>query len=297
MAEKPHKTLTFADLHCGSRLGLLPPDFTLPDLNSLDLDGTEYAQAKERLTLNKGQVYLWQNWLDQWKALPPKMDIGVLVGDGVQGPAKNNSTPSYTVISYRPSVQCAILKAILKPIRHRFKDFFMVSGTEWHEGELSEWMTQLAADSEIDAHPYPSGALMEDMLFLDHEGIVLDIAHDISYFMIYRGTPLEREINFARIDECLVEGAPDVIARFHVHTLGIAQNRHAVAFSGPGWQLSGRHARKKSPARGRISDIGSVLINAYPERKKRWKTQLRKESPIELEIFRYPHPRYKAMKI
>lgn len=297
MGEKPHQTLTFADLHCGSRLGLLPPNFELPDMVSLKLDGPEYKQVKNQLNLNKGQVYLWGRWQEMWDELPRKMDIGVLVGDGVQGPAKSNTVPSYTVINYRPSVQCAILKAVLKPIRHRFKDFFIVSGTEWHEGELSEWMTQLACDPEIDAHPYPSGGLIEDMLFLNHKGILFDIAHDISYFMIYRGTPLEREINFARIDQCLVEGAPDVIARFHTHNLAITQNRHAAAYSGPGWMLSIRHARKRSPARGRMNDIGSILIKAYPKRKARWETQYRKESPIELEVFRYPHPHYKAIEI
>lgn len=297
MAEKPHLTFNFADTHCGSALGLLPPDFTLPDPMSLNLGGPEYEAVQNRLALNKGQVYLWKNWLDMWECLPRKMDVGVLVGDGVQGPAKSNAHPFYTIISYRPSVQCAILEAVIKPIRHRFKDFFIVAGTEWHEGELAEQIAQLAAKKEIDAHPYPSGALVEDMLFMNHEGILFDIAHEISYYMIYRGTPLEREINFARIDECLVEGAPDVIARFHVHNWYMAQNRHATAFSGPGWQLSIRHARRKSPARGRINDIGGVLIKAYPGRKERSQKQLLRESPIELQRFLYPHPPYAAVKV
>jgi len=287
----PIRGVVFSDLHCGSILGLLPPFYEVPDPQSLNLNDAEYENICRRVSLNKGQAYLWECWEDAWNWLPKKkLDFAILNGDGLQGPAKRTSNGLFGLISPRPSVQASILKQVIKPIRHRFKDFHIIAGTEWHEGEYGEWLAQLAEEKIIDAMPYPSGRLVEDMLFLDWEGVILDVAHDISYFMIYRGTPLEREINFSRIDEALVEGAPDIIARAHVHSWYLANNRHAWAFTSPGWMLSIRHGRKKSQARGRINDIGLVYIEIYPELKGK------EDDYVIIKKRRYNHPKYKAIR-
>jgi len=84
--------------------------------------------------MNKGQAYLWEGWEDAWNWLPEKkLDFGILNGDGLQGPAKPSFNGLFGLISPRPSVQASILKQVIKPIRHRFKDFHIVAGTEWHE--------------------------------------------------------------------------------------------------------------------------------------------------------------------
>lgn len=288
---KPIRGVYFADTHCGDIFGLLPPYYEIPDPTSFNLDDLEYEAIQRRATMNKGQAYLWKCWDDAWKWLSEeKLDFAVLGGDGLQGPAKKNSNGLFSLISARPSIQTSILESVIVPIRHRFNDFHIVAGTEWHENEYGESLRELAAKTKIDAMPYPSGQLIEDMLFLDWEGVLLDIAHDISYFMVYRGTPLEREMNFSRIDEALMEGAPDVIGRFHVHLWNMYQNRHGWAFTGPGFALSTRYARTKSPARGRINDIGLVYMEIYPELKGK------EDDYVRIKVRRYNHPKYKALK-
>lgn len=288
---KPIRGVHFHDTHCGSHVGLLSPHFELPDPQSLALDDFEHELVQKRLIFNSGQAYLWKCWEDAWKWLPDeKLDFGIFNGDGLHGPAKRNDRGLFGVVTPKPSVQAAILKDILKPIRHRFDDFHMIAGTEWHEGEHGDALKQLAVDTLIDATPYPSGALVEDMLFLDWEDVILDFAHEISYFMIYRGTPLEREINFSRIEECLIEGAPDLLGRAHTHIWHLAKNRYATAFMGPAWSLSRPGMRGKSVARGRLTDIGLVYIEIYPELKGK------DDNFIEVKVRRYNHPRYKAIK-
>lgn len=287
----PIRGVHFCDTHCGSHVGLLPPNFELPEPQSLALDDWEHELVQKRLIFNKGQAYLWKCWEDAWAWLPnKKLDFAVFNGDGLHGPARSNDKGLFGVVTPRPSVQAAILESILKPIRHRFNDFHIVGGTEWHEGEYGEALKQLATKSEIDATPYPSGQLVEDMLFLDWEGVILDFAHEISYFMIYRGTPLEREINFTRIEECLIEGAPDLIGRAHTHLWHLTKNRYATAFMGPAWSLSRPGRRGKSPARGRLTDIGLVYIEIYPELKGK------EDDYIEVKVRRYNHPKYKAIR-
>lgn len=289
---RPIRGVFFHDMHCGSKLGLLPPDFEHADLDSLALNDAEYEIIQRRAALNKGQAYLWECWLDAWNWLPKtKLDFGILNGDGLQGPARKNSNHHYGLVSVRPSVQAEILKRIIIPIRHRFSDFHVVAGTEWHEDQYGDSLAQLAADTKIDACPRPSGQLVEDMLFLDCEGVLVDVAHEVSYMMIYRGTALEREMNFSRIDEALVEGAPDVIARGHTHQWYLANNRHGWAFMGPGWMLSMPHARRRSPARGRINDIGLTYIEIYPELKGK------EDDYVVIKKRRYDHPKYRALKM
>ena len=287
----PVRGVVFSDTHCGSILGLLPPSYKVPDPQSLNLNDAEYEHICRRTLLNKGQAYLWKCWEDEWDWLPEKkLNFAVLNGDGLQGPAKRNSNGLFGLVSPRPSVQASILEQVIVPIRHRFEDFHIVAGTEWHEGEYGEWLAQLAEKTTIDATPYPSGRLVEDMLFLDWEGVLLDIGHDISYFMIYRGTPLEREMNFARIDEALVEGAPDAIIRSHIHTWNLYRNRHGWSLTTPGHMLSIRHARKRTKARGRINDIGLVYLEIYPELKGK------EDDYIVVKVRRYNHPKYKAIR-
>jgi len=292
MAYRPITNLYFSDLHCGSIFGLLPPDYELPDPQSLDLDDTEYQIIKRTLSLNKGQAYLWEIWQDGWKWLPPKIDVGVLNGDGLHGPVEKKGRGIYSAINLRPSVQADILKAVLKPIRHRFHDFYILAGSEWHEGELGERLAELAKSQEIDACPHPSGQYIDSQLFLDVEGVTIDTTHELSYYMIYRGTPLEREINFTRIEDALVEGAPDLIVRSHVHVWAMHRNRHATALSTPAFQLAFPGPRvKQAAARARLTDLGFVLAEIYPERKAQG------ERPIEIKERLYPHPKYKAVKV
>lgn len=255
------------------------------------LDDAEYEWVQNRLIFNKGQAYLWKCWQDAWKWLPEeKLDFAIFNGDGLHGPATKNDKGLFGVVTPVPNVQAAILVDILKPIRHRFEDLHITAGTEWHEGEYGEALKQLAANTLIDATPYPSGQLVEDMLFLDWEGVLLDFAHEISYFMVYRGTPLEREINFSRIEECLVEGAPDLLGRGHTHTWHLAQNRYATAFMGPCWSLSSPGGKKISVARKRLTDIGLVYIEIYPELKGKEDDYIRIISRL------YEHPKYASIK-
>lgn len=289
--KRPIRGVDFSDIHCGSQLGLLPPDFELADPQSLALDDAEYQLIQRRLVFNKGQAYLWKCWEDAWRWLPEeKLDFAIFNGDGLHGPATKNDKGVFGLVSRRPSVQADILKAVLKPIRHRFNDFHITAGTEWHEGEYGEALKELAANQFVDATPYPSGQLVENMLFLDWEGVLIDAAHQISYMMIYRGTAIEREMNFSRIDEALVEGAPDLILRAHTHIFHLARNRHAWGLTGPCFCLSGPYAQKRSPARGRVCDIGLVYIEIWPELKGK------DDDYIIINVRRNDSPKYATIK-
>jgi len=293
--KKQYRGLIISDLHCGSAIGLLPPEVPLPQpmpgfvFNNKNGDPElEASMFCSSLRQNRGQEYLWRCWQDMISQLPPTLDFIVVNGDMIQGPAKMNGE-AYETITTRPSFQCLIAREALRPLRERTNMFYMIRGTEWHVGSYGE-NCQVLAES-LQATQFPEGERLGEMLFLDIDGVILDIAHDISYFMVYRNTALEREINFSRVDQCLLEGAPDLIIRSHTHTYGTVQNRWATAVTTPGWQFSLRFARKKSAARGRMTDIGAILVTIEPWQKKRG------EIPVQIKPYLYQHPKYQTVRL
>lgn len=273
-----------SDLHGGSHYGLLPPKVHIPDPTSW---AVKLPEDNVSFPLNSGQKYLWDKWLDFQSRLPKHFDMLIVNGEGINGPS--NGRRSLDSFTHHPGLQSLLAYEALKPLRKRATEAYMIEGSEWHTGQWGEAEDGLA--SALNCSKHPSGRLMDYMLFLDIDGVYVDIAHHISYFMVYRSTPLEREINFALTDEAIQEGSPDLIIRSHTHVWGLVANRHAVAVNTPAWALANRYPGKKSPARGRIGDIGGLLITIDPEAKKKG---LR---PVWVEEIIYPHPKYKAVRI
>ncbi|MCD6385913.1 hypothetical protein J7M23_09080 [Candidatus Sumerlaeota bacterium] len=267
--------LVVSDLHCGHALALLPPDVRIELLSPL----REQKQTSPvHFPQNSAQQYLWQCWKDMLKRLPKQLDFVVVNGDVINGPRKI-SEAVYALTTAHPHFQAEIAFKALLPIRERTKRFWIVTGTKWHEGAYGESLYELAL--KLKAQKHPGGQIISDTLILKINGKVIDIAHDISYMMLYRGTALERELNFSMIDNALADGKPDLIIRSHTHIYTEVRNRNGIVVSTPGWQLAIPFMRRRSQTRGRLTDIGAVLIYIKDE--------------IIIEPILYKHPKYSSI--
>ena len=159
----------FADIHCGSRLALLPPGMVL---YTIGLTG-----AKEPWTpsLTPGQVELWELYQEHIKAVMKFADgdpvCVVLVGDPTQG----GKFKDELVCGDIPN-QVAIASACIEEwLKYGVKYLRLAAGTDVHEfGESAA--TRLLAEYLAVKYPKVSVEWTYHEL-LDIEGVTIDFAH------------------------------------------------------------------------------------------------------------------------
>ena len=125
MSGKRKVIAVVSDLHCGSTVGLHPPQDT--DLD----DGGTY-------TPSKAQRWLWDHWAAFWartREVAKGADLHIVCnGDAVDGDHHGTAQ----IVSRHPLIQYEILKACWEPILGAgpVKSFVVVRGTEVHVGPL-----------------------------------------------------------------------------------------------------------------------------------------------------------------
>jgi hypothetical protein len=131
MSKPTRRVLAVSDLHAGSSIGLWPPDV-------IGHNGTPLPQNPYQKWLYK----CWQTMLAEAKERKP--DAVVLVGDPLQG-GKGKDAQSTTG---RGDMQIRGAKTLLEPLSDMVQryggKFYVVAGTEWHDGPGAENVETLA---------------------------------------------------------------------------------------------------------------------------------------------------------
>lgn len=251
------RVVIFSDTHCGSVFGLLPPDF---------LDSHEHE-----ISQNPGQRYLWECWLD-FAARVKKFKPDVIVANGDLVDGKQRMQEAEELILNLPLDQeeaavqtCRILRNACPSAQ-----WFFVAGTEYHDGRTARSLENVA--SRLEAVKYPgvgSGRLCREVLDLDIDGAILNVAHHISGGGgIYRATALDREAIWSALAG--KEGKSpkaDILVRSHVHYFAHVEHASKHAFNCPCWELQTRFMRKRSVYK-MLPDIGGLFLTIDGEAKK-----------------------------
>jgi hypothetical protein len=192
-----------ADLHCGSRWGLLGPE-------------SEYGKQ------NPGQRYLWDCWCALAKAWP-RLDLLILNGDLIDG--KQYRSKGTGVVTADMGEQAEIAEECLAYLIDRVKPRKIVrtEGTPYHEG-FDGALKDLDKEFGI-VYRKMSRAQKERRVGIVHDieladGVVLNTKHQPEgSAALYMGTVQDRETLWATITE-MKQGLPraDFIVRSHLHT-------------------------------------------------------------------------------
>jgi hypothetical protein len=246
-----------SDQHCGSTLGLCPPE-------GVRLDGDASYQP------GKVQQWTWEKWEDYWAAVKftrdrHKAEVWTAYnGDAVEGDHHGTSQ----IISKNPEPQAYLLErvfslaAALNPARQ-----FVIRGTEAHVGPAGAteemWAKHLlnhVRDPETKAHSWWH-------LRLDIHGVLFDFKHHgrvgTRPWTKLTGTgtlAAEIMLECANSDNPI----PDFAIRSHRHQYvdtGDAYKTRVIQT--PAWQIKTSHAHKVVPES--IADIGGLIITVFPD--------------------------------
>ena len=237
------KILVISDLHINSTVALMPPIVYLDD-------GQEVKQ-------NKGQKWLWNNWLDLLEKVDTiKPDILIVNGDAVEGDTKNRS---YQVITRNKTTAVGYAADVLDPLVKSIPSTFFIRGTAAHSGKSGCIEEDLAKDlgAERIGKNYAHWSLN-----LDVEGVRISVAHHtnmsgLPWTKSNAANSLAAKIQFQYAQDG--EKPPELAIRGHVHRWGDSHDAYRVrALVLPCWTLATEYIHKISP--DTLAECGAAVI-------------------------------------
>lgn len=270
--------LVVSDLHTGFKGALWPKGFVW--------DGRS-------VNPNKLDEYLWSIWGTIEERLPPTYDFLIEVGDPYQG---FKPLRGWTVYDPDPGLQAEAHISILRPLRERANEYFMVLGSPWHEGESAQGMRLIGEK----LHATPAGEKIPafDWLPLDLDGILLDFAHHISRAPVYPMTPLIREGRASRSAEAAISKGQisHYVFRAHRHCyeehISTVDDQIVGEVTLPTLKLMEWYAIQKIGPNQALANynLGVVFVKVYPQHRGHGlKT-------VHVEPMLYPKPKVQVVK-
>lgn len=234
-----------ADTHCGSTVGLCPPDTGLPD-------GGKYR-------LNVLQEWLWEQWLASRKWM---LDLAgddpwdlVINGDAIEGDHHRNKQ----VISADTKVHAAAANEALGLIATGANRTWMVHGTGTHVGHADESSIGFHLGAEQNrttryfCHQHVMFTMNKTVLSFRHH-----IATTKRKYLEGGALSIEagnEQIAAARHDRTV----PKVMGRAHRHAFGMYTDGAALMVVSPPWKLHDDHVEKVVP--GAVPVVGSYALD------------------------------------
>lgn len=221
------------DTHCGSTVGLLPPDFEL-------IEG-------QKIRHNTAQEWLWACYEDckkrLWDYVADDPFALILKGDLCEG--VHHKTKQ--VISVDVADHIRAVTETLKPLVERAAKVFVLAGTEVHTGSKEDTYAKM-----IGAVPDPNTRKAAwDRLALDVCGVRYCSFHHIttssreylraSALGIFLGN---EQLAAAKNGEKI----PRVLTCAHRHTFDQYRNESGVCWVTPSWQIPTRFVGKVAPS-------------------------------------------------
>ena len=240
----PKVVVVIADPHCGSTVGLCPPDFPIHD-------GATYR-------LNKQQEWLWAQYTDflEWKARIIGSDPFILVvnGDAVEGEHHR----SKQVISTDTGVMTACAIDVLARAATGAAGVYITHGTEAHVGHSTE--SQIGFS--LGAQRAPDGYFFRQRWLLEINGVLCSFRHHMT---TTKRKHLEagamsaeagnEQLNAARYGHPV----PRVMCRAHRHLYGSYEDGFCTFVASPPWKLLDNFVHKV--AAGTIAAVGAYMLD------------------------------------
>ena len=271
-----YRVALVSDLHCGSIFGLAPESFRTSD---------------DRIyQLNPGQRFLLEVWKHAISAIKKiRPDAIIVNGDVIDGMQHAQRGTELTLPLLFDQRGAAI--ELLKPLA-KLAPMYFVQGTEYHDCKAGASVESVAED--LHAVRYTglgTGKFSKEVLDLDIDGVVLNVAHGISVAVgFYRATPLDREgIWSALAGKEGKSPRADAVIRAHAHSFVHVEHPSKHIIQMPCFELQTRYMRKNSVYR-MMPDIGFIWLDVDPKEKTRG------QDPITVHKQLYPLPKVPVAK-
>jgi hypothetical protein len=268
----PHIIAICGDLHCGSTVGLCPPE-------GLELDDGGMYEPSD------AQKWLWSCWESTWKQT--KKIVGkkkftlVINGDAIDGDHHRTAQIASPLTGLH--VHCA-LESLRVPLALKPREVHVLRGTPSHvgrSGDAEEGIARALKGQLWNVVPDPdTGNLSSYRRIIDTEGVRLDVAHHgrmgqrahtvRSYsglygFDIWAERMLETyramRVSEDPLGEFNKRRPPDIAIRSHNHRYNDSGYDHrgvTRVVSLPAWQFATEYVHRI--AAEALADIGIVLL-------------------------------------
>jgi len=255
--------LCYGDMHCGSISGLWPPKTPKGEGGGARLNYNQRAMWKvwRHLLEERLPAYLKARGLDGFP-------IAINGGDSIDGRQTRQKAVCVETSDLTAQTHAAVKAQ--EPLMEMVGDLYVLEGTPYHEGNdyLSGELMAKSLEDRCNVIPNErTGKLTHRHLFLTLDGIRFMFKHELSYFQVYKTTPLERELQRA-LRKAAMQYAKerDVLGFFHIHTCGVVGlpvgGQWKGAFTTPCFQVESRFATRKSLF-NTFAHFGMVVVEVY----------------------------------
>ena len=251
-----HIVVCFGDTHCGSTVGLCPPEGIELD------DGGLYVP-------NKAQLWLWHNWEEAWKEVrsvkrknkKAKLHL-ILNGDLVDG--DHHRTTQIATAHEGVHVGCAI-ESLRVPLALKPDSIHIIRGTSAHVGRaggLEEGIAKALKDQGwkvvVDPDTGTASSYTRTIKFgsrvfqVKHHGRMGQRAHTKAPYIRWYA----QDVFFNHVMDG--DDAPDIAIRSHYHQFADSGRIHKVKtrlVALPAWQLATEYVHRVAES---LADVGLV---------------------------------------
>lgn len=246
-----HKRIVvISDPHCGHLFGLIPPGYEINRLPGHNDEGGDPYGFREKSAVVA--PLMWEWFASATDALKP-IDACVLNGDAVDGDgAKSGGTE---LITTDRNVQAEMAAKVLEHVDA--KTTLMTLGTPYHTG--------VKADDELMVcDKFKKGVdAIRDQLFIDVNGLIFDIKHDIGRSSVPYGKhtqPTKHKILNILAAEEGREPRARITVRSHIHEYAFSERSNGAELTTAGLQAWTKFGARR--VTGTI-DIGISWFDVY----------------------------------
>jgi hypothetical protein len=233
---RPKIVLVIADLHCGHRTGLTPPEWWMNR-------GINKFYDK----IHDFEKTLWEWFKGEVDKLKP-FDAVIVNGDAIDGKGERSGGTEQITTDRNQQVQMA--KTILEQIDA--KKIFIINGTPYHVGKEDDFEAILAEEVK---------ATYSNHEFIECEKVIFDVRHKISSSTVPYGrwtapqkAALWNKLNAGRG----IQPEADVILRSHVHYYTFSEDRHKTVITTPALQGWSKYGSRECEG---TNDIGLLVFD------------------------------------
>jgi hypothetical protein len=242
--KRPLVTVCLSDVHCGSIVGLMPPEFVLDSGNVL------------RHGKNAAQRWLWSCWLDVWDEINAILDgdpfVLALNGDMTEGVHHGGKE----LVAQKSREHAQIAAEVLFPHVEAAAVVKLTEGTECH-----------THDAEHDLVKIWDKGTCRPWQWWEMNGVTYNMAHHIgvtSRAYLEAGA-MSIEMGNAILNQVRAgHRTADIFLRGHRHCGGAFDDGRTMLAVTPAWQMLTRHGRKVVP--NSIPRPGAIVLDHRGQR-------------------------------
>ena len=229
-SEHPRLLLVLSDIHCGSVVGLMPPDTETGDGNKIGFGK------------NLHHAWLWSKWLEmqtRFAKIRGKSPYAMLLNGDLTEGVHHSSIENLTQViedHANMAVEC------LQPLASKASQVLITQGTECHTHNIESYIAK-----RLKAR---SGKALPQWLFRI-AGTLVSATHHISTAgrAVSESSALGAELGNARLQSARAgHEIPTVFLRGHRHVGGWYSDGAGLMGVTGGWQFLTRYGRKVVPS-------------------------------------------------